>query len=122
MPRRQFIPVRKGDIVRALADEQAPERRGDFRELCRLLGLTLHYEFFEELAALKEAYFRFDPKVSAAAPPSDTDCRDFIDMFALSRASSERKWYARTASLKSCSSAAPTRTSKTPALLLTLQK
>ncbi len=78
MTRHQFIPIRKSDIVRALAERPCGGPAA-FAELCRLLGLTLHYEFFDELEQLKEAYFPFDPKVAARAPSADTAYGEFLE-------------------------------------------
>ena len=66
MTRHHFIPVRKSDIVSALAADIDERERDRFREYCRLLGLTLHYEFYAELERLHDAYFHFDPRVTAA--------------------------------------------------------
>lgn len=65
--RGQFIPVRKSEIVAGLAAADGPANAaGDqFAEFCRLLGLTLHYEFFDELERLRDGYFHFDPVVVA---------------------------------------------------------
>lgn len=64
----QFIPVRKGEIVEALlADSNhAPGERDAFRQFCRLIGSVFHYEHFEELERLKEAYHHFNPHHPAA--------------------------------------------------------
>lgn len=67
--RDQFIPVRKSDIVEALLGEASlagDAGREGFRQLGRLLGLVLHYEFFDELEKVKDAYFQFSPRVSGA--------------------------------------------------------
>lgn len=60
----QFIPVRKRDIVDGLLAEPklAPSAaRDEFRQFCRLIGSVFHYEYFEELERLKEAYHHFNP-------------------------------------------------------------
>jgi hypothetical protein len=70
-PRERFIPVRKGVIVTSLLAEPAlatVEARDEFHQFCRLLGSVLHYEHFEELERLKEAYHHFNPH-----QPGDTD-------------------------------------------------
>lgn len=69
--RDQFIPVRKSDIVAALLGEgrfASEDDRRKFGQFCRLLGLILHYEFFDELEVVKDAYFHFNPRVSGSAP------------------------------------------------------
>jgi hypothetical protein len=77
--RHQFIPVRKADIVGALVGDLEASHRRAFGELCRLFALTLHYEFFDELERLKEAYFHFDPKVAASRRISDADYEEFLE-------------------------------------------
>ncbi len=62
--RERFIPIRKTDIVEALAAEARlaePDAGAAFRQFCRLLGSIFHYEHFEELERLKDAYFHFNP-------------------------------------------------------------
>jgi len=63
-PRERFIPVRKGEIVAALLAEPrlaTEEARSAFGQFCKLVGAVLHYEHFEELERLKEAYHLFNP-------------------------------------------------------------
>lgn len=67
--RHQFIPVRKTDLVDAIAaDRSLAHAPGPdaFRQLCRLLGLIIHYEAFDELETLKDAYFHFNPRFPAS--------------------------------------------------------
>ena len=69
-PRERFIPVRKGDIVAALLAEPrlaTAEVRDEFGQFCKLVGSVLHYEHFEELERLKEAYHHFNPHHSGQA-------------------------------------------------------
>jgi hypothetical protein len=87
-PREKFIPLRKSDIVAALVAhaglpaDQAP----DFRRFARMLGAIFHVRYFEELDRLREAYFYFDPEVSAPAsrPTGDVEtayrslCDEFV--------------------------------------------
>ena len=40
---------------------QPARRLPNASRFCRLLALTLHYEYFDELDPLKHAYFHFDP-------------------------------------------------------------
>jgi hypothetical protein len=74
--RDQFIPVRKSDIVAALLGEASlagdAEREG-FRQLSRLLGLVLHYEFFDELEKVNDAYFHFSPRASGTSAAAEGD-------------------------------------------------
>ena len=67
-PRQQrdrVIPLRKSDIIDGLIAEgrldEADQTR--FRQLARMLGAILHYEYLEELDRLRETYFYFDPEV-----------------------------------------------------------
>jgi hypothetical protein len=58
-----FIPLRKADLVRLLADKisQRPEQRAKFLELSRLLSATFHFEYHDRLEQLKDSYAPFDP-------------------------------------------------------------
>lgn len=69
--RDQFIPVRKADIVARLAADEdlaGEARHQAFAAFCKLLGLTIHYEYFDGLERLKNAYFHFEPRVAGAVP------------------------------------------------------
>ena len=60
----RFISVRKGEIVAALLAGPklaTPHLRDEFSQFCRLIGSVLHYEHFEELERLKDAYHHFNP-------------------------------------------------------------
>jgi len=63
--RDRVIPLRKSDIIDGLVAEgrldEADEAR--FRQLARMLGAILHYEYLEELDRLRETYFYFDPEI-----------------------------------------------------------
>jgi Protein of unknown function (DUF3754) len=63
--RDRVIPLRKSDIIDGLIAEgrldEAEHAR--FRQLARMLGAILHYEYLEELDRLRETYFYFDPEV-----------------------------------------------------------
>jgi hypothetical protein len=63
--RDRVIPLRKSDIIDGLIAEgrldEADQAR--FRQLARMLGAILHYEYLEELDRLRETYFYFDPEV-----------------------------------------------------------
>jgi hypothetical protein len=64
-PRDRVIPLRKSDIIDGLIAEgrldEADQVR--FRQLARMLGAILHYEYLEELDRLRETYFYFDPEI-----------------------------------------------------------
>ena len=64
-PRDRVIPLRKSDIIDGLIAEgrldEADQTR--FRQLARMLGAVLHYEYLEELDRLRETYFYFDPEI-----------------------------------------------------------
>jgi hypothetical protein len=61
--RDRVIPLRKSDVIDGLIAEgrldEADQAR--FRQLARMLGAILHYEYLEELDRLRETYFYFDP-------------------------------------------------------------
>ena len=79
--RSQFIPVRKADLVAALAAGEAPGSAADgdlFAQFCRLLALTIHYEYFDELEALKHAYFHFNPRLAGGRKPGAADYAAFV--------------------------------------------
>ena len=63
--RDRVISLRKSDIIDGLIAEgrldDADQTR--FRQLARMLGAILHYEYLEELDRLRETYFYFDPEV-----------------------------------------------------------
>ena len=62
--RERFIPVRKGELVEALLAEPKladPAACAEFRQFCKLVGSIFHYEHFEELERLKDAYQHFSP-------------------------------------------------------------
>ncbi len=63
--RDRFIPLRKSDIIGGLLAEGKLDEAGQagLRQLARMLGAILHYQYFEELDRLREAYFHFDPEV-----------------------------------------------------------
>ena len=64
-PREHFIPLRKVELVRLLAEDKelSPEERQQFLELCTLVGSTIHFHYHQKLEELKEAYFSLDPDV-----------------------------------------------------------
>jgi hypothetical protein len=71
--RHQFIPVRKTDILVALiehGDLASEQEREQFRQVCRLLGAIYHYEYFDRLERLRDAYYYFNPDLE---PPAHLD-------------------------------------------------
>lgn len=65
-PRDRFIPLRKSDLIDGLiaAGHLDDARQDAFRQFARELGAIFHYQYFEELDLLREAYFHFDPEVN----------------------------------------------------------
>jgi hypothetical protein len=66
--REHFIPLRRTELVNLLvADKDLPRaEREPFRQFCRLVIATYHFEYHKRLEELKDAYAPFDP---------DTDTR-----------------------------------------------
>jgi hypothetical protein len=63
--RDQFIPLRKSDILDALAEHgrfASADARDKFRQICRLLAAVYHYEYFDRLEHLRHAYYYFNPE------------------------------------------------------------
>jgi len=71
--RENFIPYRKGDVVEmCIGDGRLSEQeRTQFREFCRILESIFHFEFHENLEALKDCYAPFNP---------DSDVRTVKDL------------------------------------------
>jgi hypothetical protein len=66
--RENFIPVRKTDVLDALIEHghlASEEEREQFRQVCRLLAAIYHYEYFEQLEKLRDAYYYFSPDLDA---------------------------------------------------------
>jgi hypothetical protein len=63
LPGEHHIPLAKADLIDQLAldPELAGGEADEFRQLCRLLDATLHFEYHAQLGALKAAYGPFDP-------------------------------------------------------------
>jgi hypothetical protein len=63
--RDRVIPLRKSDIIDGLIAEGRLDEADQtkFRQLARMLGAILHYEYLEELDRLRETYFYFDPEI-----------------------------------------------------------
>jgi hypothetical protein len=61
--REHFIPLMKSDLIELLCAEKnltEPERE-QFRQFCRLVTATFHFEYNQRLEQLKAAYAPFDP-------------------------------------------------------------
>src|SRR5580704_10207384 len=86
-PRDRFIPLRKSDLIEGLVAEGLlnDTQQARFRQLARVLGAILHYQYFEELDRLREVYFYFDPEIDphAGGPAGDHEAayRTLIDEF-----------------------------------------
>jgi hypothetical protein len=82
----QFIPIRKTDLLKTLAEQGAfasDDDREKFRKLCRMLGSIYHYEYFEKLEALRNDYYYFNPQIDPVAGCSDSDLHlTYDDMLA----------------------------------------
>jgi hypothetical protein len=70
-----FIPLRRPELIDLLCadDSLRPEQVEDFRQLCRLLTATYHFQYHHKLEELKTAYAPFDP---------DPDTRPLIKLSA----------------------------------------
>ncbi len=75
--RDRFIPLRKSDMIGGLIAEGSLDEAGQagLGQLARRLGAIFHYEYFEELDRLREAYFHFDPEIDprACGPAKDLE-------------------------------------------------
>lgn len=64
-------------MIRGLLAEGRLDEAGQagLSQLARMLGAIFHYEYFEELDRLREAYFHFDPEVDpqACGPAKDLE-------------------------------------------------
>ncbi len=61
--REHFIPIRKSELVDYCLKEPGMnfDDRDKFRQFCRLLEATFHFEYHSQLEELKSAYAPFDP-------------------------------------------------------------
>src|SRR4051794_5382345 len=61
--REHYIPLRLSDLVDLLCAQKdlAPDERHEFRQFCRLVAATFHFEYHERLRKLKDDYAPFDP-------------------------------------------------------------
>jgi hypothetical protein len=75
--RDRVIPVRKSDVIGGLLAESLLDEglrdegsQARLRQVARMLGAIFHYQHFEELDSLREAYFHFDPEIDPQAGPA----------------------------------------------------
>jgi Protein of unknown function (DUF3754) len=69
--RDRYLPVRKDDILSALAKQRAsadPAGSEKFRRLCEMMAAIYHYEYFAVLERLRSDYYYFNPQVAQRAP------------------------------------------------------
>jgi hypothetical protein len=84
--RDQYIPVRKSDLLRALAAPGAfgsANEHEQFQQFCRMLGSIYHYEYFEQLERLRDDYFYFNPDLDPRVRFEQTEVdRVYADLIA----------------------------------------
>src|SRR5262245_50706399 len=70
-----YIPLRPADLVQRLGDEPSVTifEREQFRQLCQLVGVSIHHEFHTRLEALRAAYGPFNPDEDALGRPVLSD-------------------------------------------------
>lgn len=70
LDREHFIPLRKHDLMELLVhDKHLPvQQREPFRQFCRVVSATFHFEYLAKLEELKDAYAPFDPDADTKAP------------------------------------------------------
>jgi hypothetical protein len=61
--REHFIPLRKSDLVQLLCKDKrlTLQEREAFRQFCLLVSHVFHFEYLQQLEALKDDYSPFDP-------------------------------------------------------------
>src|SRR5262245_37790015 len=59
--REHFIPIRRWELVRLLANQLPPDESPPFLRFCELLSDRVHLEFYKLLERLKNDYAPFDP-------------------------------------------------------------
>lgn len=76
--REHFIPIRRDELVDMLCADKglAAADRELFRQFCRLVVATYHFQYNQHLERLKSAYAPFDP---------DTDCKPLVKFDAEAR-------------------------------------
>jgi hypothetical protein len=67
--REHFIPIRRGELVDLLCADKGlkPQDADLFRQFCRLVTATLHFEYNQRLDKLKDDYAPFDPDRDTAS-------------------------------------------------------
>jgi hypothetical protein len=81
--REHFIPLRKSDLVQLLVKDKrlSLQERDPFRQFCILVSSVFHFEYLQQLEALKDDYAPFDPdadtKPLKPLPPDERrKCQD----------------------------------------------
>ena len=92
--RDRYIPVRKDDILSALAQQRAsadPAGSDKFRRLCEMMAAIYHYEYFDTLERLRSDYYYFNPQVAhrATADPATLE-RCYDDLLQVPRSRARR--------------------------------
>ena len=61
--REHYIPLRKNDLVNLLCSDKGllADARKDLRQFCLLASANFHFEYQQQLEALKDVYAPFDP-------------------------------------------------------------
>ncbi len=61
--REHYIPLRLSDLIDLLCSQKdlPAHERQEFRQFCRLVAATFHFEYHERLRQLKDHYAPFDP-------------------------------------------------------------
>src|SRR5947209_5722139 len=70
LDREHYIPLRLSDLIDLLCSQKdlSAHDRQEFRQFCRLVAATFHFEYHERLGKLKDAYAPFDPDRVTATP------------------------------------------------------
>ena len=90
--RDRYLPVRKDDILSALAEQRAfadPAGGERFRRLCEMLAAIYHYEYFEMLERLRSDYYYFNPQVAQHAAIDPERSKPWRPWHPLTRAAQE---------------------------------
>jgi len=74
--REHYIPLRKSDLVTLLARDNklSAAERDPFRQFCKLVASVWHFEYYETLDRLKDAFAPFDP--DSTCKPLDPVARE----------------------------------------------
>ena len=81
--REQFIPLRAAELAAQLAGrgDLSTADREQFRQFCRLLLATIHYEHHEQILRLKDLYAPFDPDADTISGPSVGGSAELDELF-----------------------------------------